>query len=132
MAKITKNQIETINNKCSNNWRLDVQYLLFHNEKQLIKHIRLDEEHYLKFSLYYNYQNQIQLHISKFYHKVGDTFASSTGLGKHKILNEAKATRKSINNLIELTKQLNDDKLTQINAETEVTKSSMFVASESF
>lgn len=133
MAKITREAIQKINNKCSNDWRLDVQYFLFHSEKQLIKHIRLDDEHYLEFSLYFNYQNQIQLHISKFYHKQGDTFASSQGLGKHKILNEVQATRKNVNELIELTKSLTDDELMRINNVTEVTKSNgLFLESEAF
>ena len=43
MPKITKQQIEKINNKCMNDWRLDVQYYLYHSEKELIKKIDLDE-----------------------------------------------------------------------------------------
>ena len=69
MARITKQEIEKINNKCSNEWRLDVEYYLFHNEKTLVKIIRLDEEHYLEFTLYYNYNNQISLRINKYHHK---------------------------------------------------------------
>ena len=132
MAKITKQQIENINKKCTNDWRLDVEYYLFHNEKTLIKHIKLDNEHYLEFALRYNYKNQISLHISKFHHKEGDYFASSEGLGKSKILYETQATRKNINNLIEFTNSLTDDECMRINAETQVTKSCIFVASEEF
>lgn len=132
MGKITQEQIKTINSKCMNDWRLDVQYYIFHNEKTLIKQIKLDDEHYLEFRLNYNYKNQISLHISKFYHKEGDYFASSNGLGKRKILDETQATRKNLNNLIELTKSLTDEELMTINAETEVTRSPIFVASENF
>lgn len=132
MAKITKQQIENINKKCMNDWRLDVEYYLFHNEKTLIKHIKLDNEHYLEFALRYNYKNQISLHISKFHHRQGDYFASSEGLGKSKILDETQATRKNINTLIEFTNRLTDDECMQINAETQVTKSCIFVASEEF
>lgn len=132
MAKITKQQIENINKKCMNDWRLDVEYYLFHNEKTLIKHIKLDNEHYLEFALRYNYKNQISLHISKFHHKEGDYFASSQGLGKSKILDEIQTTRKNINNLIEFTNSLTDDECMRINAETQVTKSCIFVASEEF
>ena len=79
------------------------------------------------------YKNQIQLHISKFYYKQGDTFASSTGLGKHKILNDVPATRKNVNELIELTKSLTDVELMGINNTTEVTKSNgLFLESEAF
>ena len=132
MGKITREQIQKINEKCKNNWRLDVQYYLFHSEKTLIKHIQLDEEHYLEFALRYNYKNQITLHISKFFHKQGDYFASSNGLGKSKIIDNSQATRKNVNNLIELTKQFTDEELMRINAETEVIKSPIFVASEEF
>lgn len=132
MAKITKQQIENINKKCTNDWRLDVEYYLFHNEKTLIKHIKLDNEHYLEFALRYNYKNQISLHISKFHHKEGDYFASSQGLGKSKILDETQVTRKNVNNLIEFTNKLTDYECMRINAETQVTKSCIFVASEEF
>lgn len=132
MAKITKQQIENINKKCTNDWRLDVEYYLFHNEKTLIKHIKLDNEHYLEFALRYNYKNQISLHISKFHHKEGDYFASSQGLGKSKILDETQVTRKNVNNLIEFTNKLTDDECMRINAETQVTKSCIFVSSEEF
>lgn len=132
MAKITKQQIENINKKCTNDWRLDVEYYLFHNEKTLIKHIKLDNEHYLEFALRYNYKNQISLHISKFHHKEGDYFASSQGLGKSKILDETQVTRKNVNNLIEFTNKLTDYECMRINAETQVTKSCIFVSSEEF
>ncbi len=132
MGKITQEQIKKINSKCMNDWGLDVQYYIFHNEKTLLKQIKLDDEHYLEFALRYNYKNQISLHISKFYHKQGDYFASSNGLGKRVILDETQVTRKNINNLIEFTNSLTDDECMRINAETPVTKSCMFVESEEF
>lgn len=132
MARITQEQVKKINDKCLNNWRLDIEYYLFHNEKTLIKQIKIDYEHYLKFRLNYNYKNQISLHISKFYHKEDDYFASSNGLGKRLILDETQATRKNINNLIEFTNSLTDDECMRINAETPVTKSCIFVESEDF
>ena len=132
MAKITREQILKINNQCKNDWRLDTEYFIFHNEKTLVKHIKLDDENYLEFTLRYNYKNQISLHISKFYHKEGDYFASSNGLGKSKILNETQFKRKNVNDLIEFTNTLTDDELMEINRTTEVTKSCMFVESEEF
>lgn len=132
MARITQEQVKKINDKCSNGWRLDVEYYLYHSEKTLIKQIKIGYEHYLEFRLNYNYKNQISLHISKSYHKQGDYFASSEGLGKSKILNETQATRKNINNLIEFTNSLTDDECMRINAETPVTKSCIFVESEDF
>ncbi len=132
MGKITQEQIKSINNKCNNDWRLDVEYYLFHNEKTLIKQIKLDEEHYLEFALRYNYKNQISLHISKFEHKEGEYFSTSQGLGKSMVLDETQAKRKNLNNLLEFTKILNDEECIKINAETPVTKSPIFVASEEF
>lgn len=132
MARITREQVIKTNEKCMNEWRLDVEYYLFHSEKTLIKQIKLDDEHYLEFRLNYNYKNQISLHISKFYHKEGDYFASSNGLGKRKILDETQATRKNLNNLIDFTNSLTDDECMRINAETPVTRSCMFVESEEF
>ena len=63
MPKITKQQIEKINNKCMNDWRLDVQYYLYHSEKELIKKIDLDEENYLEFKLRYNYKKHISVNF---------------------------------------------------------------------
>lgn len=82
MANITQQQLQKINNMCSNEWMLDLQYLIYHKEKTLIKRIRLDEEHYLEYRLGYNSQNLIYLHISKFYHKPEDTFASTSRYGE--------------------------------------------------
>ena len=132
MANIKREQIQKINKKCSNNWRLDTEYYLFHNEKTLIKHIQLDEEHYIEFKLNYNWRNQITLSFNKFYHKEGDYFATSNGLGKSRILDNTEAPRKNINNLIEYTSKLSDEELMKINAETDVIKSPIFVASEEF
>lgn len=132
MGKMTKTQVENVNQKCSNDWRFNVQYYIFHNEKTLIKQIKLDNENYLEFSLDFNYENQISLRINKFYHKTGEYFATSSGLGKSKILNEIPATRKSINKLIEYTEKLTDETLMKINEETSVIKSGIFVESEDF
>lgn len=132
MSKLTREQLQKINNSCENGWRLDVQYFLFHNEKRLYKHIELDSENYLEFALLYNYKNQIKLSINKFRHKQDDTFAVSEGLGKSKILDSTVATRKNTNKLIEFTKTLNDEKLIEINSTTDVTQSIMFVPTPTF
>ena len=78
----------------------------------------MNETNYLEFRLYYDYKNQITIHISNFYHKPEATFASSNGMGKRKTLDETLYKRKNINNLIELTKELNDTKLLEINKTT--------------
>ena len=132
MAKITREQIQKINNKCKNGWELDIQFFIFHNEKTLKKIIELDEEHYLEFKIDYNFKNQIVLFINKFYHKLGEDYATSNGLGKKKMLEETPTSRKSINKLIEYTETLTDEQLMQINSETDVIRTPLFVPTEAF
>lgn len=131
MATIKKEEIQKINNKCSNDWRLDVEYFLFHSEKKLYKRINLDDETFLQFDLMYNYKNEKTLHISKYHHKKDDYFATSSGLGKFVKLSDSQS-RKSINDLIKMTSEFTDERLLQINSENEVYKSPLLVASEEF
>ena len=93
MAKMTKEQLQKINNSCKNGWGLDIQYFMFHNEKTLIKHITIDDENYLQFKIDFDYENKIILRISKFHHKANDYFATSSGLGLMKINNETDVIR---------------------------------------
>lgn len=133
MGKITKQEILKINNKCFNDWSLDVEFFIYYNEKTLIKQIQIDEENYLEFTLRYNRNKKISLHISKFYHKKNENYASTSGLGKSKILDETPAKTRNVNKLIELTKTLNDEELLKINENTQVIKSNgLFIASEKF
>ena len=133
MAKINKEQIMKVNSQCHNSWRLDTQYYLFHGEKILFKNIEIDEENYLRFSLDYNSQKQVILRISKFYHEKGKDYSSTSGLGKCKILEDIPLKRKSINNLIEFTNELDNNKLLEINKDTSVASGyGMFLPSKDF
>lgn len=133
MANITRQQIDSINNRCSNDWELDVDYYLMHNDKTLIKRIYIDEEHYLKFCIRYNSNNQVILHISNNYHKKGEYFSTSHGMGKTKILEETQAPRKNINNLIDFTRKLTNTELLEINKNTKVSSGNgLFLPSEDF
>lgn len=133
MVNITNDLINNINRKCKNGWKLDVDYYLFHNEKTLLKIIKLDDEHFLEFSLRYNYKNQISLHISKFYKEKGKSYASTSGLGKSKVLDEIPYKRKNVSNLIEVTNSLDDEKLLEINKNTKPSSGyGMIMESEDF
>lgn len=117
----------------SNEWELDLDYFLFHNEKTLIKRISIDEENYLEYRLEFNYNKQIILHISKFYHKPHTQYATTNGIGKRKILVESSAKRKELKKLILLTKDLTNEKLLDINKSTPVsTGHGLIVQSENF
>ena len=133
MGRIATKQIQQINNACSNSWQLDTQYYLFHSEKILFKNIELDEEHYLRFSLDYNSKKQVILRISKFYNERGKEYASSSGLGKCKVLQDIPVKRKSISHLIKFTNELDNSRLLEINQNTPVLSGfGMFLTSEDF
>lgn len=133
MAIINKEQIKKINSQCNNGWKLDTHYYLCHGEKILFKNIEIDEENYLKFSLDYNSQKQVILRISKFYHEKGKEYASSSGLGKCKILEDIPLKRKSISYLIEFTNELDNNKLLELNQDTPISNGyGMFLPSEDF
>ena len=114
-------------------WHLDLEYYSTHGEKQLIKCIELNEESYLKFTICYNSQNQSVLYISKFYHRKGDYFAHSEGLGKRTMLNSTPVKKKELNKLIPLTHLLTDKELMEINKRTPVLDGGgIFAPSEDF
>ncbi len=130
---LKKEQIIKINNSCRNDWQLDVKYFLMYKEKILIKRIDLDEQNFLEFSLRYSTENKVQIHISKFFHKPNEEVAITSGLGKTAILDDTIVKRRNINKLTEYTKKLTNDKLLEINKNTEVNKSNgMILQSEDF
>lgn len=114
-------------------WKLDLEFFLYHGEKQLMKCIELDEESYLKFTICYNSQNQIVIYINKYYHKKDDYFAHSEGLGKKTMLNSTPTKKKEINKLIPLTHLLTDTELMEINKHTPVSSGNgIFIPSKDF
>ena len=133
MASISKAQIQKINNACSNDWELDTLYYLSHIEKTLIKRIDLDEEYYLQFRLEYNSYNQIIIRINKYKIDKNTGFGVSYGQGKNKTLVENQAKRKNISNLIELTHELDNNKLMEITQSASISSGyGIMVESEEF
>ncbi len=118
-TSMTKKQIEEINHKCSNNWKFDVIYFVYHEGKTLIKKLKVDNIGYFEFKLYYNNQNQITLNIRKYYYKETERIAVTNNAGKNIVLDKTELKRKSLKNLIEITAKLTDEELLKMNAETE-------------
>lgn len=120
MAKINKEQVQRINDKCSNDWIVDTIHLVSFGEKQLLKRLTTDNKGFLEFTIYYNSDNQILLRISKFEYINGcDSLAVNNGVSKCKILDETKSKRKSVDKLVNFTNILTDKKLLEINSNTE-------------
>lgn len=99
-----------------------------------MKCIDINEENYLKFSIGYNSQNQISLYIAKFYHEKDRDIAITSGLGKRVVLRTTPAKRKNMNKLIDLTSELDNNKLLEINEKVPVLKGyyGIFKPSEEF
>ena len=114
---ITKKQIQELNNRCKNGWKFDIVYFVYYTEKTFIKKIKQNNEGYLEFRIYYNNENQVALHISKFTYISDKTCATTEGLGKITIIDNTKYARKNINNLIIITARLTDEELLKINSE---------------
>lgn len=97
---ITRNQINTINAKMSNGFRLDVRHYLLWGQKQAVKPIQLDDNTTLTATLTWmdsyerktttygqtinvpNGMHHIALNISVWHHKDGEQVATSHGLGQ--------------------------------------------------
>lgn len=130
MARITKEQVTSINSKCSNGWVLDTFYFAGFGEKTLIKRVQIDNQHFFEFKLRYNSDNQIELHISKYFQETEDKLAGTSGLGKNIILEEIPLKRKSVNNLIAITEKMTEQKLLELEKETEETESDIIKRSK--
>lgn len=122
MATLTSEEIQAIHSKCSNDWRLNRELYIYHEEKALTKQIDIDNENYIEFTIRYNSKRQIILTISKYYHKKNQRLAVTSGVAKRIMLEETPVKRKNVNNLINYTKELTENKLLELekSKETEV------------
>ncbi len=114
MATLTSEEIQAIHSKCSNDWRLNRELYIYHEEKALIKQIGIDNENYIEFTIRYNSKRQIILTISKYYHKQNETLAVTSGAYKRIMLEETPVKRKNVNNLIAFTEKLTENKLLEL------------------
>lgn len=117
MAKLMKKDVERYNEGCKNGFKFDIQYYLYHNEKTIVKDIKLDEEHFVRahITFYNKYENYrqvgyyINVNISKWYHKKDDNFASSSGLGVNIKINDNIYQKKSFKEIQKASENLTDD-----------------------
>ena len=116
---MTKQQITEINHKCYNNWRFNIVFWVYHSQKTLFKKLKVDDTGFFEFSLNYNIENQIVLHISKFNYIKDIETAVCEEKGKIIILDNTSNKRRNIKKLIDITEQLTDEQLLKLNSETE-------------
>lgn len=112
---MTKQQIMEINNKCKNNWEFDTEFFVFLSMKTLFKKVKIDDTGYFEFRLFYNNQNQITLHIKRFYYednRIMEREATSI------ILNKKVYERENVSRLLDMTEKLTDEQLLKLYAET--------------
>lgn len=122
MGKLLKKDVEKWNSECKNDFKFDVEYYIFHNEKTVEKIIELDKEHYLKTHIMYYDKREnfkwigyyINVNISKWYHKEGENFASSNGLGISLALNDIIYKKRSFKELQKATELINTELIMSI------------------
>lgn len=117
-TSMTKKQIEEINHKCSNNWKFNIVFWVYHSQKTLFKKLKIDDTGFFEFSLSYNSENQIILHIDKFNYIKDVETAICEEKGKNIILDKTPNRRRNIKKLIDITEQLTDEQLLKLNTET--------------
>lgn len=115
MKPMTKREIEQINNKCSNNWKFDLLYFIYRNQKNLIKKVRMpDETGYFQFRLCYNNENQVTLNMREFrYFPAENVTVENTD--RNIVLKENTYKKRNLHNLILSTLELNDNRLIALN-----------------
>ena len=47
---MTKKQVVEINHKCSNSWKFDTTFFVFHSVKSLFKKLKVDNTGYLRYT----------------------------------------------------------------------------------
>lgn len=124
MANITKQQVLDVNKKCSNGWIMDVSFFLTHNEKTLVKDIKLSETEILRAKLWftevregYHYTGLIvpQLHLSLYKTSADSIFMTSHGLGNFVAIKDCEQVkRRNLKVLQTLTERFTDDELIKI------------------
>lgn len=120
MGNITREQIKKWESECKNDFKFDLRYWLYHNEKTLEKTVKLDEKTYLKahLSFYNKYENYkqvgyyINVNISK-WHIEGE-MATSHGLGISYKVNDEIYQKRSFKELQKATEMITSEMIMSI------------------
>ena len=120
MGNITREQIKKWESECKNDFKFDIRYWMYHQEKTLTKRINLDDKTYLEVHLmFYNkYENYrqvgyyINVNISKYY--IEGEMAVSHGLGISYKLNNEIYQKRSFKELQKATAFINNDLIMSI------------------
>ena len=113
MARLTVEQVKTINSKCGDNFKLDLQAYGYRNEKQLCKTVFTDDTHYTQYTLYYSKHidassrfsgiKTYDITLMREHYKVEPSGMACNTSGWDTITVETGLTKKMFNHLIELT-----------------------------
>lgn len=123
MAKmITREQLMKYNSKMGNGFRLDTRSLMYHNLKEPVKHVEIDNERYIEFKFCYLDEkldrytktgNKVPtLHIS-LWKNVGNGMARSNGIGAWLTVGES-VKRGTLSVLTKYTHEYSEKKLMDI------------------
>jgi len=121
MAKITIEKVKEINQKCSNDFTLDVAMATWYNDKRVKKFIELDNGQKLEASILfsdrrvgYSFKPVLTLHLSLWQKSdISEDMLISKGLGAWVELSEP-YERKKFADIIEKTKEFDDAKILEI------------------
>lgn len=128
MANITREQINKLNSKCSNGFRFDLNYFLFHNEKVFEKRIKIGENKILvaKLMFYDRWDTEQRkqlniptIHLAEYLDK--GSVMSSSGLG-YFITIAPSVERKNTNMLASFTKDYDDAAILKMYEDSKSTK----------
>ncbi len=122
MAKLTKEQVEDINQKCSNDFMLDVGAFMYHGDKQVVKYIDIGDDKKLSATLSfrdrrigYTFKPVLSLHLA-IWNVEPSGLMCSHGLGVTIDLSEPYERRK-FSDIIAKTKDFDNEKCLQLASE---------------
>ena len=121
-TKLTREQLMKYNSKMGNGFRLDTRSLMFHNLKEPVKHVEIDNERYIEFKFCYLDEkldrytktgNKVPtLHIS-LWKNCGNGMAQSNGIGAWLTVGES-VKRGTLSVLTKYTHEYSEAKLMDI------------------